>query len=56
MYVVNTKEAMEPLVVNLKKWLPDHQPILTCVGVKELALEGMRLEIEVIADVEEMGK
>jgi enamine deaminase RidA (YjgF/YER057c/UK114 family) len=29
--------------------MPDHKPVLTCVGVKELALEGMRIEIEAFA-------
>lgn len=39
------------VIGNLKKWLPDHQPLLTFVGVKELAF-GMRIEIEVVAHVE----
>ncbi|PVI00878.1 putative translation initiation inhibitor [Periconia macrospinosa] len=30
----------------LKKWCPDHAPLLTGVEVKSLALEGMRIEVE----------
>lgn len=41
------------VVENLKKWMPDHKPILTCVGVTQLGIEGMRLEIEVAAYDEE---
>ena len=33
----------------LKKWCPNHRPVLTGVEVKGLALEGMRVEIEVEA-------
>ena len=44
---------MGALVRNLKKWMPDHQPILTCIGVKSLGLEGMRVEVEVVAHDEE---
>lgn len=43
------EEALGLLVQNLQKWIPDHKPVLTCVGVKELALEGMRIEIEAFA-------
>jgi enamine deaminase RidA (YjgF/YER057c/UK114 family) len=39
-------------VRNLKKWSPDHRPILTCIGVTSLGLPGMRVEIEVKAHVE----
>ncbi|KAL4876414.1 Endoribonuclease L-PSP/chorismate mutase-like protein [Aspergillus karnatakaensis] len=46
---VKNEVAVGKLVENLKKWMPDHKPILTCVGVSELALEGMRVEIEVVA-------
>ncbi len=46
---IMTEEGMTSMIRNLREWLPDHQPILTCVGVKELALEGMRIEIEVVA-------
>jgi enamine deaminase RidA (YjgF/YER057c/UK114 family) len=43
-------------VRNLKKWSPDHQPTATCLGVNQLALPGMRVEIEVIAHDEEGAK
>lgn len=42
-------KALEGMVRNFKKWLPDHQPIWTCVGVVNLALPGMKVEIEVVA-------
>jgi enamine deaminase RidA (YjgF/YER057c/UK114 family) len=44
-----TEAAMGALVRNLKQWLPDHQPILTGVGVSALAIPGMHVEIEVSA-------
>jgi enamine deaminase RidA (YjgF/YER057c/UK114 family) len=44
-----TEAAMAALVRNLKHWLPDHQPILTGVGVSALAIPGMHVEIEVTA-------
>jgi enamine deaminase RidA (YjgF/YER057c/UK114 family) len=47
------QEAIGFLVQNLKKWMPDHKSLLTCVGVSELALEGMRVEIEAYAHDEE---
>jgi enamine deaminase RidA (YjgF/YER057c/UK114 family) len=49
-YVLDTSdEIVELLVQNLRRWMPNHQPVLTCVGVKELALDGMRIEIEAYA-------
>ncbi len=54
MYVLDmSEEVFAALVRNLKRWMPDHQPVLTCVGVKELGQEGMRVEIEVVAHDEE---
>lgn len=44
-------EALGHMVRNLRKWMPDHQPLLTCVGVAKLAREEMRIEIEVSAYV-----
>ncbi len=46
-------EALHYTVKNLKKWMPDHQPLFTCVGVTKLGIEGMRIEIEVSAYDEE---
>ena len=37
------------LVRNLQKYCPNHQPLLTCVAVAELAFENMHVEIEVSA-------
>ena len=48
---VMSEEAISALVRNLKKWMPNHQPILTCIGVNELGLEGMRVEIEAVASI-----
>ncbi|CBF79169.1 hypothetical protein AN7059.2 [Aspergillus nidulans FGSC A4] len=48
---IKNEQATGFLVENLRKWMPDHKPVLTCVGVSELALEGMRVEIEAIAQV-----
>lgn len=42
-------DSLELVVRNLRKCCPNHQPILTVVGVTKLALEGMRIEIEVAA-------
>jgi len=42
-------QMMGALVRNLKKWMPDHQPIMTAVGVAQLGLPGMRVEVEVVA-------
>ncbi|KAL4924247.1 RidA family protein [Aspergillus undulatus] len=47
--LVTDQEAIGVLVENLRKWMPDHKPVLTCVGVSELALPGMRVEIEAFA-------
>jgi enamine deaminase RidA (YjgF/YER057c/UK114 family) len=46
-------ESVGALVRNLKKWMPEHQPILTGVGVPTLGQEGMRVEVEVSALDEE---
>ncbi|KAL8918471.1 MAG: hypothetical protein Q9172_005412 [Xanthocarpia lactea] len=46
-------EAFRHMVRNFKKWMPDHQPLLTCVGVTKLGIEGMHIELEVSAYDEE---
>ena len=51
-----SEEAMEACVRNLNKWCPDHRPILTCVGVRQLGLPGMRVEVEVVAHDKEGAK
>ncbi|KAJ5228130.1 hypothetical protein N7489_008838 [Penicillium chrysogenum] len=42
-------EAMEAMVQNLRKYMPNHQPVWTCVGVTALAEDAMKVEIEVVA-------
>ncbi|OAQ60567.1 L-PSP endoribonuclease family protein [Pochonia chlamydosporia 170] len=42
-------EVLGAMVRNVEKWMPNHQPIWTCVGVNRLAEEDMRVEIEVSA-------
>ncbi|KAL8909656.1 MAG: hypothetical protein Q9171_004961 [Xanthocarpia ochracea] len=46
-------KALRYTVENLRKWMPDHQPLFTCVGVTKLGIESMRIEIEVSAYDEE---
>lgn len=46
-------EALSAMVRNFKKWMPDHQPIWTTVGVTRLGEDDMRVEIEVVALDEE---
>lgn len=48
-HVPINNEAMEAMVRNFKKWMLDHQPIWTCVGVTRLEEDDMRVEIEVVA-------
>ncbi|KAK1957494.1 endoribonuclease L-PSP [Colletotrichum eremochloae] len=44
-----TPEGIGRMVDNIKKWTPDHAPILTGVGVTKLGQPGMRVEVEVSA-------
>lgn len=59
MYRVNSyhipldDEALAAMVRNLKKWMPDHAPLWTCVGVPKLGEDAMKVEIEVWAHVPE---
>lgn len=48
-HVPINNEAIEAMVRNFKKWVPDHEPIWTCVGVPRLGEDDMRVEIEVVA-------
>lgn len=43
------EEVLGRMVENFKKYMPNHQPIWTCVGVPALALPEMKVEIEVVA-------
>ncbi|KAI1439449.1 hypothetical protein ABKA04_007166 [Annulohypoxylon sp. FPYF3050] len=48
-HVPMNNEALEAMVRNFRKWVPDHEPIWTCVGVPRLGEDDMRVEIEVVA-------
>lgn len=52
MGLLREPEAIGHLVEGLRKWCPGHEPLVTVVGVESLALEGMRVELEVVAEVE----
>lgn len=55
MYRINSyhvplnNEALGAMVRNMRKWMPDHQPLWTTVGVSRLGEDDMRVEIEVVA-------
>ncbi|KAL4793228.1 Endoribonuclease L-PSP/chorismate mutase-like protein [Aspergillus venezuelensis] len=55
-HVPINNEALEAMVLNFKKYMPDHQPIWTCVGVARLGEDDMRVEIEVVAHDPECAK
>ncbi|KAL9059885.1 MAG: hypothetical protein Q9162_000955 [Coniocarpon cinnabarinum] len=42
-------EAVELLVKGLKEWCPEHEPVLTVLGVARLGFDDMKIEIEVEA-------
>lgn len=44
-------EALSAMVRNFEKYMPDHQPIWTTIGVTRLGEDDMRVEIEVVAHV-----
>ena len=46
---LETPGLFEKTVECMKQWCPDHRPVVTGVTVQGLALEGMRIEIEVEA-------
>ena len=39
------------MVVDFAKWMPNHEPIWTKVGVTELGEVAMKVEMEVVAHV-----
>ncbi|TDZ61746.1 hypothetical protein CTRI78_v004163 [Colletotrichum trifolii] len=43
------EDGVGRMVENIKKWAPDHAPLLTGVGVSKLGQPGMRVEVEVSA-------
>ena len=42
-------EALAAMVRNMKQFMPNHEPIWTCIGVTRLGQDDMRVEIEVVA-------
>ncbi|KAK0372503.1 endoribonuclease L-PSP [Colletotrichum limetticola] len=44
-----TEDGLGRMVENMKKWTPNHAPILTGIGASKLGQPGMRLEVEVSA-------
>ncbi|CAH0051430.1 unnamed protein product [Clonostachys solani] len=56
-YIPDTQhEDLMHMCNNIKKWIPGKEPLLTCVGVAKLTMEGMFMEIEVAAHDEEGGE
>ncbi|KAH6688365.1 Endoribonuclease L-PSP/chorismate mutase-like protein [Plectosphaerella plurivora] len=55
-HVPINNEALAAMVRNFRKWMPDHQPLWTCVGVTRLGEDDMRVEIEVVAHDPEGAK
>jgi enamine deaminase RidA (YjgF/YER057c/UK114 family) len=52
-YSTNIAPQHERILENLRKWMPDHCPVWTELGVKELGLDTMNFEIDVEAYDEE---
>ncbi|KAF9886782.1 hypothetical protein FE257_011159 [Aspergillus nanangensis] len=50
-HVPINNEAMDAMVRNFRKYMPNHEPLWTCVGVTRLGEDDMRVEIEVVAHV-----
>ncbi|GAQ46528.1 hypothetical protein AtubIFM55763_000916 [Aspergillus tubingensis] len=48
-HVPINNEALDAMVRNFKKYMPNHEPLWTCVGVTRLGEDDMRVEIEVVA-------
>jgi len=48
-YHISLEKSFDLMVEQFKKAMPRHQPIWTCVGVRELGIPGMIVEIEVEA-------
>nr|POE56454.1 hypothetical protein CFP56_33426 [Quercus suber] len=45
-YAPYSDEWLKITVENLKRWFPNHRPVLTAIGIEKLALPGMRVEID----------
>ncbi|KAL4887942.1 Endoribonuclease L-PSP/chorismate mutase-like protein, partial [Aspergillus ambiguus] len=48
-HVPINNEALEAMVRNFRNYMPNHEPLWTCVGVTRLGEDDMRVEIEVVA-------
>ncbi|CAM1502491.1 Fc.00g044750.m01.CDS01 [Cosmosporella sp. VM-42] len=55
-HTVLTPEVTVRMVENFRKWMPDHKPIWTEIGVAKLGADGMNVEIEVSAHDSEVAK
>ncbi|KAI2613667.1 YjgF-like protein [Hypoxylon fragiforme] len=52
-YSTDTRATHDRIIDNFRRWMPHHQPTWTEIGVRELGLDTMHIEIEVQAyDVE----
>lgn len=51
-----TPEVLGRMTENFGKWMPDHKPVWTAVGVTKLGVDGMHVEIEVSAHDPEGSK
>lgn len=43
------EKALNAMVKGFRKWCPNHKPLWTCIGVPQLGLAAMKVEIEVVA-------
>lgn len=50
-YHTSLSASFDLMVEQFHKWMPGHQPTWTCIGVSELGIPGMIVEIEVEAHV-----
>ncbi|KAJ9609895.1 NRAMP-like transporter smf-3 [Cladophialophora chaetospira] len=50
-HVALTERDLERMVRNFAKWMPNHKPIWTAIGVSSLRKKDMLVEIEVVAHV-----
>ena len=48
-YHISLSDSLPIMVEQVRKWMPNHQPVWTCVGVTELGIPTMLVEIEVEA-------
>ena len=48
-HVPINNECLEAMVRNYRHYMPNHEPLWTCVGVTRLGEDDMRVEIEVEA-------